>query len=87
MNTNKLGKRQRVILASIANACTPRCIHPGESLMVIPLCTTHLPDIFKGNGERRRFLENLERRGFIAIERRNFLRITDKGYFLLNGGE
>lgn len=86
MNTNKLGKRQRLILKAIADACSPRCIHPGESLRVIPLRATHLPDIFKSDGDQRRFLEILERRGFITIERRYFLRITERGKNLMDGG-
>lgn len=74
MRTNKLGKKQRIILKAMADACAP-------------VCATNLPDIFRNDGDQRRFLEILVRRGFITIERRHFLRITDKGKTLITEGE
>lgn len=82
----RLSKYQRTVLEMVAASCEPvREIGCSET-RVIPLYVGHIPDAyFYNDTERSKFLLNLEKRGFIRIERRSFIYITDMGKEVLNG--
>lgn len=71
----------------VAVACVPTRIELLSKPRTIPFYTGHLPDIFDSDSQERRFLENLETRGFIRIEKHHFLYITEAGQMVLETPE
>lgn len=76
----RLSKRQRDVLETIDynTAPSPYCEGKVVPVSVGQLGNTYQHDFWYEN-EFRRFLENLESRGFIRIEKREFIYITDAG--------
>lgn len=75
----RLSARQREVLELVEAACRPVELKYGEPERIIPLYIDHLPDLFFTNSERRRFIENLESRGLLRIDRGIFIYITEAG--------
>lgn len=69
--STRLSVKQKEVLHYIANCCDSGLL--GYSL--------HAEDMWLWDslGELRRYMENLEARGFINIEKDHFYRITDAG--------
>ena len=84
MGRVRLSSRQREVLDVIEFNCRPVNVGRVESdSRVIPVYMGHLGNMFQHcfwyERELRRFLENLESRGLITIEKREFIYITDEG--------
>lgn len=83
MAKHRLSKRQRDVLETIELNCRPVELKWGEGSRVIPVSMWKLGqsfmDCFWYESEFKRFMENLESRGFIRIEKRDFIYITDAG--------
>ena len=77
--TVRLSPRQRKVLAAVNAACEPVQLRHGEPDRVVPLYIDHVPELFFSEREREKFLENLESRGLVRIDRRYFIYATDKG--------
>lgn len=75
----RLSQKQREVLQFVSDCCKPdKDIETGETT-VIPAYAPKLEIKFDNQSEMDRFLNNLEQRGFIRIDRRNFLYITEAG--------
>lgn len=83
MSKPRLSKRQREVLETIEFNCRPVQIHTGERDRVVPVSVWSLGNAYQHDfwyeSEFRRFLENLVSRGFIRIEKREFIYITEEG--------
>lgn len=79
----RLSARQRGMLEAIETICRPQQLDFKGPPVVIPANTMQLGVFYQNTfwyeRDLERFLENLERRGFIRIERRHFIYITDAG--------
>ena len=79
----RLSARQREVLETIESICRPQQIDLKGPLRVIPANTMQLGGMYEYTFQSERdfeiFLKNLEARGFIRIERRHFVYITDAG--------
>lgn len=83
MSKPRLSPRQRDVLVTIHDCCRPVRFGIGDEKTVIPanmfqLGMTFACEFFYER-EFERFIQNLERRGFVRIENRQFIYITDAG--------
>jgi hypothetical protein len=86
----RISDKQRRALELIEFACRPQYILDvfDKEKRVIPFYSENLmPHYFNTWSERQRFIENLQKRGFIRIERSCFLYITDEGKELVTKGK
>jgi CTP-dependent riboflavin kinase len=81
----RLSNKQRILLEDIQASETHE--HNGKK---VPLYIEHITDevqySFNSKAERRRWLENMEERGLILIDKGYFLRLADKGAEALAAG-
>lgn len=74
-----LGNKQRHFLNLVADACVPHEMEPNGPKEVIPFYTGRQTALFESVADERRFLENLESRGLVRVEKIRFVYITPAG--------
>ncbi len=76
----RLSEKQRRVLGMIADACAPTHTYADDEPHVVPFYVERLGWVmFDSESERSRFLERLEARGLIRVERNSFAYITEAG--------
>lgn len=83
MSKPRLSRRQREVLESIEECCRPAPLCNGAEPTVVPASMFQLGVTFGHEflyeRDFERFVENLQERGFVRIERKQFIYITDEG--------